>query len=89
VSSVPAIIDLVCAGYGRAVLTASAAQASGRGAELAVRPIVEPSVVSVICLATSASRLPTPVMRHAAVLLTDLVRALPQADGAQAQNAAP
>ena len=36
--------DMVCAGYGYAVLTASAAAVSGRGAELAVRPIIEPAV---------------------------------------------
>ena len=80
VSSVPSIIDMVCAGHGCAVLTASAAQASGRGAELTVRPIVEPAVTSVICLATSSSRLATPLMRHVAVLLTDLVRGLAQED---------
>jgi len=84
VSSVPTIIDMVCAGYGCAVLPASAASASGRGAELAVRPIVEPSVVSVICLATSASRLPTPVTRRTAALLTELVLELSQADEARA-----
>jgi len=80
VSSVPAIIDMVCAGHGCAVLTASAAAASGRGAELAVRPIVEPSVTSVVCLATSASRLATPLGRHTAKLLAELLRALPRAD---------
>ena len=80
VSSVPAIIDMVCAGYGSAVLTASAAAASGRGAELAVRPIVEPAVTSVVCLARSASRLASPLARHTAGLLTELLRALPRAD---------
>lgn len=79
VSSVPAIIDLVCAGHGHAVLTASAVAASGRAAELAVRQLVDPSLVSVLCLATAAHRRPTPLMRHASAMLTELVARLPQA----------
>src|SRR5207237_5929016 len=35
---VPSIIDLVCAGYGHAVLTPSGVAASGRASELAIRP---------------------------------------------------
>ena len=84
VSSVPVIIDMVCAGHGHAVLTASAATASGRGAELAVRPIVDPAVTSVLCLVTSASRPSTPLARHTATLLVELLRALPRADAAPA-----
>ena len=38
VSSVPAIIDLVCAGYGHAVLTASGVAASARAGELIGAP---------------------------------------------------
>ena len=72
VSSVPAIIDLVCAGVGYAVLNASAVAASGRGAELAVRPIVEPELVSVLFLAQSATKPPTPLQRRVARLLTEL-----------------
>ena len=73
VSSVPAIIDLVCARVGYAVLNASAVAASGRGAELAVRPIVEPELVSVLFLAQSATKPPTPLQRRVARLLTELV----------------
>jgi LysR family nitrogen assimilation transcriptional regulator len=75
VSSIPAIIDLVCARVGYAVLNASAVAASGRGAELAVRPIVEPELVSVLFLAQSATKPPTPLQRRVARLLTDLVEA--------------
>lgn len=75
VSSVPAIIDLVCARVGHAVLTASAVQASGRGSELAVRPIVEPELVSVLFLAQSATKPPTPLTRHVGRLLTELIEA--------------
>jgi LysR family nitrogen assimilation transcriptional regulator len=73
VSSVPAIIDLVCARVGFAVLNASAVAASGRGAELAVRPIVDPELVSVLFLAQSATKPTTPLTRRVARLLTDLV----------------
>jgi LysR family nitrogen assimilation transcriptional regulator len=83
VSSIAAIIDLVCAGYGHAVLTASAVAASGRGDELAVRPIIEPSLSSVLCLATSARQRPSPLTRQAALLLGELVRSLPQGTAAQ------
>jgi len=75
VSSVPAIIDLVCAGVGYAVLNASAVAASGRAAQLAVRPIVEPELVSVLFLAQSATKPPTPLQRRVARLLVDLVDA--------------
>ena len=75
VSSVPAIIDLVCAGVGYAVLNASAVAASGRGAELVARPIVEPELVSVLFLAQSATKPPTPLARRVARLWTELVDA--------------
>jgi LysR family transcriptional regulator, nitrogen assimilation regulatory protein len=85
VSSIAAIIDLVCAGYGHAVLNASAVIASGRADELVARPIVEPSLVSVLCLATPAHKRATPLQRHATQLLTELVRSLPQGNAAQSQ----
>ncbi len=77
VSSIPSIIDLVCAGMGNAVLHASAVAASGREAELAVRRIVEPELPSVLCLARSATKPPTPLTRQAQRMLSALVAALP------------
>ncbi len=85
VSSIAAIIDLVCAGYGHAVLHASAVLASGRADELVARPIVEPQITSVLCLATSAHKRATPLQRAAAQLLGDLVRSLPQGNAAQSR----
>lgn len=76
VSSIPSIVDLVCAGYGHAVLTASAVAASGRADELAVRPIGAPRLASVLCLAVSASKRPTPLGRETAERLTALVKRL-------------
>ena len=77
VSSVASIIDLVCAGYGYAVLTASGVAASARSGELVMRRLVEPTPVSVLCLAISAHRRPTPLTQHTMRLLTALVRGLP------------
>ena len=78
VSSIAAIIDLVCAGYGHAVLHASAVAASGRADALRVRPLVQPSLHSMLCLAVSARQRPSPLVRATTALLTELVRALPQ-----------
>ena len=85
VSSIAAIIDLVIAGYGHAVLHASAVTASGRGDPLQVRPLVEPRLNSTLCLAVSAHKRPSPLMRQATGLLTELVRSLPQGTAAQSQ----
>lgn len=80
VSSVPAIIDLVCAGYGHAVLTGSGVLASARSAELSVRPLTEPRLVSRLCLAAPASRRPSPLALHAMRLLPELVAGLARKD---------
>lgn len=83
VSSVPALIDLVCAGYGHAVLTASAVAASNRADELSARPLTDPPLLSVLCLATAAHKRPSPLLRRAETLLTELVRGLPQGAAAR------
>ncbi|VTU31992.1 LysR substrate-binding domain-containing protein [Variovorax sp. PBL-E5] len=74
VSSVPAIIDLVRAGYGHAVLTASGVKASARAPQLSVRPIVQPRLVSVLCLALPAHKKPTPLAKQTAALVAELMR---------------
>ena len=73
VSSIPALIDLVCARMGHAVLTESAVAASGRAAELFTRRIVEPELPTVLCLAQSATKPPTPLIREARRVLSGLV----------------
>ena len=85
VSSIAAIIDLVCAGYGHAVLHASAVAASGRADALRVRTLVQPNLNSMLCLAVSARQRPSPLVRQTTALLTDLVRALPQGVAAASQ----
>ncbi|MFC0239083.1 LysR substrate-binding domain-containing protein [Rhodopseudomonas telluris] len=77
VSSVPSIIELVCAGYGHAVLTASGVAASPRGAELSLRKLVSPEATSALCLAVSATKRPTPLAQYTMGLLTELARGLP------------
>jgi len=76
VSSVPSIIDLVVAGHGNAVLPRSAVAASGQGAGLAMRPLGDPPLHSVLCLATSAHRRSTPLARRVAGLLRDLAHSI-------------
>jgi LysR family nitrogen assimilation transcriptional regulator len=74
VSAVPAIIDLVAAGHGHAVLTASAVAESGQAARLVFRPIVEPPLVTQLALAVSATRRPTPLVRHLMARLPQLAK---------------
>ena len=83
VSSIPSIIDLVCAGYGHAVLAASAVAASGRADELAVRPLTSPRLVSVLCLAASAHKRLTPLGRETAARLVALAKELVAAPAAR------
>lgn len=72
VSSVPTILDLVRRGYGYAALTASALNHAAGDASLAVLPIVEPRIVSTLCLAQSSKKQATPLMRHTAEVLRKL-----------------
>ena len=73
VSSVPSIIELVCAGYGHAVLTASGVAASPRAGELVMRELIEPAPISVLCLVVSAHKRPTPLTRRTMHLLRTLI----------------
>lgn len=77
ISSIPSIIELVCAGYGHAVLTPSGVAASARAGELSLRKLVDPTPMSVLCLAASASKRPSALTQQTAHLLAELVRALP------------
>jgi LysR family nitrogen assimilation transcriptional regulator len=74
ISSVPSIADLVCAGHGFAVLSEAGVAASSRAAELFVRRIVDPGLMTVLCLASSATKRPTPLAARTMDLLTDLTR---------------
>lgn len=86
VSSVAAIIELVAAGHGCAVLTASAVAASGRAEALRARPLTDPPLTSILCLAQPANRRPGPLMRQAAQLLVDLSLGLPTGPRTEARQ---
>lgn len=73
VSSVPSILDLVAAGYGHAVLTATALAASGRPDAFWLRPLETPALTSTLFIAQSAQKPITPLGRRAMRLLKDLV----------------
>ena len=72
VSSVPVILDLVRGGYGYAALTRSALSNHGAHAGLAVTPIESPHVPITLCLAQSAKRKATPLVRRTSVVLREL-----------------
>ena len=72
-SGVPSILDLVRAGHGHAVLTRGAVLASGYASALSARPLVNPRLVSKLCLATSAYKPTTPLMRRALSMLAHLL----------------
>jgi LysR family nitrogen assimilation transcriptional regulator len=58
-SSVPAILDLVRAGHGHAVLTLPALKAPGQADGLVATPIEAPAMHNSLCLARSAAKKPT------------------------------
>jgi LysR family nitrogen assimilation transcriptional regulator len=73
VSSVQAILELVRHGHGHAVLAPSAVAASGLGASLRVLPLAESALTSTLCMAVSAHKPATPLVRQASRLLRELV----------------
>lgn len=75
VSSIPSIIDLVRAGHGYAVLTASGVAASSAGGELIQRELISPRTISALCLVHAANKRPTPLARHVMTLLDTLLAA--------------
>jgi len=82
VSSVQSILDLVQAGHGHAVLWRTAVSAFGDPTRFSVRPVIEPVLSSTLCLAVSAHKPATPLMKQAQRLLRELVmhRAGPAAE---------
>ncbi|MFN0185336.1 MAG: LysR substrate-binding domain-containing protein [Aquabacterium sp.] len=82
VSSVPAILDLVCAGHGQAVLPLSSVTASPWAARLQARAIEQPRLTSVLCMVASVHRRASPLARQVARLLTSGARSLQAASRA-------
>jgi LysR family nitrogen assimilation transcriptional regulator len=75
ISGVPAILDLVAAGYGHAVLTRTALAAFGRPGAFRLRPLTNPGLSSTLFLAVSAHKPSTPLGRRTLRLLQELVLA--------------
>ncbi len=76
VSGVPAILDLVAAGYGHAILTGTALAAFGAPGAFILRPLVEPPLTSTLFLAVSAHKPSTPLGRRTLRLIHELLAAL-------------
>ena len=75
VSSVASILELVRHGHGHAVLARSAVLASGQASALRVQPLAGEAMTSRLCLAVSAHKPATPVLRQAMRLLREQVLA--------------
>lgn len=73
ISSVQSILDLVRAGYGHAVLWRNAVAAFGDPAQFRIRALVDPVLASTLCLAISAHKPATPLIKRALHLLRELV----------------
>lgn len=73
VSSVPSILDLVNAGYGHAVLPQTALAASDRPKAFTLRPFKDPMLTSTLCLAESAHKPTSRLVRQTARLLREIV----------------
>jgi LysR family nitrogen assimilation transcriptional regulator len=82
VSSVPSILELVRKGHGYAVLARSATASSADARAFVARPIAEPRLASTLCLAVSASKPTTPLMKQTKALLTELIVASGEATAA-------
>lgn len=74
IDSVPAILDLVADGAGYAVLTEHAVLTSARPAAYHVQPIVQPELLSRLCLATASGRITTLTQNAMLELIRETVR---------------
>ena len=75
VSSVSAILELVRSGHGHAVLAPSAIAASGQESAFRMRPLAEGVLTSTLCMAVSAHKPATPLLKRSMRLLHELVLA--------------
>lgn len=80
VSSVQSILELVRAGHGHAILTATALAASGSPGAFVLHKLVEPRLTSTLCLAVSAHKPSTPLTKHVLRLLRELILAAAEAE---------
>lgn len=81
ISSIQSILDLVRSGYGYAVLPRSAVGVSGSPERFGLRAVVQPSLISTLCLATSSHKQTTPLVQHVQRMLRDLILSGPACSG--------
>lgn len=74
IESIPAIVDLVRQRHGFAVLPLNAVKSSRWADEVLVKPIVTPVLKAPLCLAASAQRPKSPLLRKASELIREVVR---------------
>jgi LysR family nitrogen assimilation transcriptional regulator len=74
IDGVPAILDLVADGAGYAVLTRHAVLTSAHPTAYQVRPIVQPELLSRLCLATASGRITTLTQNAMLDLIRETVR---------------
>ena len=69
------ILELVRSGHGHAVLAPSAITASGQASAFRMRPLAGSVLSSTLCMAVSAHKPATPLVKQAMRLLRELVQA--------------
>jgi LysR family transcriptional regulator, nitrogen assimilation regulatory protein len=74
IECIPAIIDLVRQGYGYAVLPLNAVKSTPWSDEVLVKPILAPVLKTSLCIATSAQRPKSPLLRKAIDVVREVVR---------------
>lgn len=73
ISSIASILNLVQAGYGYALLPRSAVAVSGIAEYFVLSPIINPTLISTLCLVSSSHKQPTPLILHVQRLLRELI----------------
>jgi LysR family nitrogen assimilation transcriptional regulator len=74
IECIPAIVDLVRQGHGYAVLPLNAVKSTPWFDEVLVKPILAPILRTSLCIATSAQRPRSPLLRKAIDVVRDVVR---------------
>lgn len=82
ISSVRSILDLVRAGHGHAVLSRNAIKDEQQSESFIVRRLVQPQLMSTLCMAISAHKPVTPLTKHVMQLMRELIIRCPRESAA-------
>jgi LysR family transcriptional regulator, nitrogen assimilation regulatory protein len=74
IECIPAVVELVRQGHGFGVLPLNAVKSAHGGGDVRVVPIVAPVLKTPLCIAISAQRPKSPLMRKAIDVIRDIVR---------------